>query len=333
MGAQRIVVVGASSGGIEALRQLVGGLPPDFPAPICVVLHTSPQSPGLLGKILADAGALPTATAATGMKLEPGHVYVAPPDYHLIVEPGELCLGRGPKENRFRPAIDPLFRSAAQVYGPGAIGVVLTGNLDDGSAGLKTIKQLGGIAIVQDPRDAQFPAMPANALRHVAADYIVPIAEMPFALREATSTGAGENRIEVPDAVNVEVAVAREDTMIDRLVERIGEPSVFACPDCHGVLLELKERGILRFRCHTGHAYSAESLLVALNEGIENALWSAVRAVEEGRFLLERMAQHLPEADQGQRSRIGEQLALVTDQFELLREMVGRRVSLVPTED
>ena len=333
MGVQRIVVIGASSGGIEALRQLIGGLSPDFPAPICVVLHTSPHSPGLLGKILANAGTLPAATAATGMQLKPGHIYVAPPDHHLLIEPDGLCLGRGPKENRFRPAIDPLFRSAAQVYGAGAVGVILTGNLDDGSAGLRTIKQLGGIAIVQDPHDALFPAMPTNALRHVAADYVVSLAEMVGALREATTGDVEGRRIEAPEGVRVEVAIAKEDRAVDRTVQRIGEPSVFACPDCHGVLLELKERGILRFRCHTGHAYSAETLLTALNEGIENALWSAVRAVEEGRFLLERMAQHESGGEGGHRIRLREQLGLVTDQFELLREMVGRRVALVPTEE
>jgi two-component system chemotaxis response regulator CheB len=289
MGAQRIVVIGASSGGIEALRQLIGGLPSDFPVPICVVLHTSPQSPGLLGKILADAGALPTATAATGMPIRAGHIYVAPPDRHLLVEPGGLCLGRGPKENRFRPAIDPLFRSAAQVYGPGAVGVILTGNLDDGSAGLRTIKQLGGIAIVQDPRDALFPAMPTNALRHVVADYVVSLAEMAGALREATA-GVVEGRfVEAPEEIRVEVAIAKEDRAVDRTVQRIGEPSVFA--------------------------------------------WSAVRAVEEGRFLLERMAQHGSDAQGAHSRRLREQHALVTDQFELLREMVGRRVALVPTEE
>ena len=138
MRAQRIVVIGASSGGIEALRELIGGLKADFPAPICVVLHTSPQSPGLLSKILADAGDLPAETASTGMRLRMGHIYVAPPDHHLLIEPGVLCLGRGPKENRFRPAIDPLFRSAAQVYGPGAVGVILSGNLDDGSSGCRS---------------------------------------------------------------------------------------------------------------------------------------------------------------------------------------------------
>ena len=333
MEAHRIVVIGASSGGIEALRRLMSRLTPDFPAPICIVVHTSPQSPGLLAKILADSGPLPTTTASTGMVLERGHIYVAPPDHHLLIEAGGLCLGRGPKENRFRPAIDPLFRSAAQVFGAGAIGVVLTGSLDDGSAGLKTIKQAGGIAIVQDPADALFPGMPANALRHVAADYVVPIAKMPWALADALGKDVRDVRAEVPEAINVEIAIAKEDTAVDRSVERIGEPSVFACPDCHGVLFELKEHGILRFRCHTGHAYSVESLLVSLNDGIENALWSAVRASEEGRLLLERLARHDQEVHGGNSARLREQLALITDQFELLREIVGRRVALVPMEE
>jgi two-component system chemotaxis response regulator CheB len=334
MAGQRIVVIGASSGGIEALRELVGGLRPDFPAPICVVLHTSPDSPGLLGKILGEAGVLPSTTAVSGMELEAGHIYVAPSDHHLLIETGGLLrLGRGPKENRFRPAIDPLFRSAAQVYGPAAIGVVLTGNLDDGAAGLKTIKRFGGIAIVQDPHDALYPAMPANALRHLAADYVVPLSDMARVLHEAASSPVGSVRDEADDAINMEVAIAGEDTSVDRRVQHIGDPSIFTCPECHGVLLELKERGILRFRCHTGHAYSADSLLGALNEGIENALWSALRAVEEGQFLLERMAGHTSDADARHAARLRTQLARVTDQAELLREIVGQRVALVPTEE
>jgi len=267
------------------------------------------------------------------MELKAGHIYVAPSDHHLLIEPGRLRLGRGPKENRFRPAIDPLFRSAAQVYGPAVVGVVLSGNLDDGSAGLRTIKQLGGLAIVQDPHDALFPAMPANALRHVAADYVVPLADMARILHEAASRPVGPFRDEPDDALNMEVAIAKEDSAVDRRVQHIGEPSIFACPECHGVLLDLKERGILRFRCHTGHAYSGESLLVALNEGIENALWSALRAVEEGQLLLERMAGHTSSADGGHAARLRTQLARVTDQAELLREIVGQRVALVPTED
>ena len=332
MAAQRIVVIGASSGGIEALRELVNGLRPGFPAPICIVLHTSPDSPGLLAKILADAGRLPTATAFTGMKLLDGHIYVAPPDHHLLVEPGVLRLGGGPKENRFRPAIDPLFRSAAQVYGPGAVGLILTGSLDDGSAGLRTIKQLGGTAIVQDPRDALFPGMPTNALRHVSADLVAALADLPRVLTDAVTRTVGSQSPAVPEGVRVEVAIAKEDSTVDRETVHIGDPSVFACPDCHGVLLRLKESGVLRFRCHTGHAYSAETLLAALNEGIENALWSAVRAVEEGRLLLEQLLQQ-PEPPDGTTARIKTQLALVTDQAELLREIATRRVALLPTQE
>src|SRR3954447_1871614 len=187
MRSKHIVVIGASAGGLEALRAIVGALDPDFAAPICVVLHTSPQSPGLLDGILTRPGKLAALNAINGERLRPGHIYVAPPDFHLVVEPGILRVTKGPRENRFRPAIDPLFRSAAQVYGPGAIGVVLTGSLDDGTAGLWTIKQLGGCAIVQDPSDALFPGMPENALTHVDVDYVVPLAELAPLLMSLTS--------------------------------------------------------------------------------------------------------------------------------------------------
>jgi two-component system chemotaxis response regulator CheB len=185
--AQQVVVIGASAGGIEALRTLVAGLPGDFPAPICIVQHTSPQSPGVLGAILARAGPLTAPDAVNGERPQPGRIYVAPPDFHLVVEPGRLRLTKGPRENRFRPGIDPLFRSAAQVYGPAAIGVILTGNLDDGAAGLWAVKHLGGIAIVQDPSDALFPAMPQNALDHVKADHVVPLSAIPSLLVELTT--------------------------------------------------------------------------------------------------------------------------------------------------
>src|SRR3954465_1951842 len=172
----RIVVIGTSGGGLDALRTIVPDLPADFPAPIAIVMHTAPDSPGVLADILARVGRLPATSVTAAERLRPGTIYVAAPDYHLVIEPGRIRGTKGPKENRFRPAIDPLFRSAAQVFGPGAIGVVLTGNLDDGTAGLWAIKQLGGTAIVQDPADALFPSMPRSALRHVNVDHVVPIA-------------------------------------------------------------------------------------------------------------------------------------------------------------
>lgn len=199
----RVVVVGASAGGIDALRTLLSALPSDFPAPICIVFHISPQSPGSLDSMLDRASALPVEMARSGGHLQPGRVYVAPPDHHLLLEPGLMRLTRGPLENRFRPAIDPLFRSAAQVYGPGAIGVVLTGNLDDGTDGIWTIKQLGGLAVVQDPDDAEAPSMPLSALNGTAVDYVLPIHDIAPLLVQLTVTARPFQDIPVQAPVNI----------------------------------------------------------------------------------------------------------------------------------
>ena len=284
-------MIGGSSGAIDAMRVIVQGLPEDLGAPVCVVLHTSPQSTGTLDAILGRAGKLPSAAAVTGARLRAGHIYVAPPDQHFLVEPAAARLSKGPKENQFRPAVDPLFRSAAQVYGAGVIGVVLTGNLDDGTAGLWTIKQLGGIAIVQDPRDALFPSMPTSALRHVEVDYLVAVSEIAPLLVRLLKTPAGEVRSEPAlMSLEVEVNIAAGRNAVDAGVEHIGEPSRFACPECHGVLLRVKDSGPARFRCHTGHAYSGRSLAGAVNGGIEDALWTAVRSLEEGALLMEHLS-------------------------------------------
>jgi two-component system chemotaxis response regulator CheB len=299
---KQIVVIGASGGGIEALRELVRSLPADFPAPICVVLHTSPQSPPVLNEILSRSGPLPATNAISRERLRPGHIYVAPPDFHLIVEPGVVRVTKGPRENRFRPAIDPLFRSAAQVFGPAVIGVLLTGSLDDGTAGLWAVKQLGGVAIVQDPADALFPSMPQNAIDHVKVDHIVPLADIApllVTLTSAPEPAKAMEEIPVSEQLKVEVQIAMEHNPIDAGLERLGEPSAFACPECHGVLLQLKEGSRIRFRCHTGHAYSVASLLAAISEGIEDSLWVAIRALEEGRLLMCRMAEHLESAHGG----------------------------------
>ena len=297
MPSKHIIVIGASAGGLETLRELVSALPGDFPAPICIVLHTSPQSPGVLGAILARAGQLPASNGRDRERLKGGHIYIAPPDCHLLVEPGIIRVVKGPRENRFRPAIDPLFRSAAQVYGPRAIGVVLSGNLDDGTAGLWAIKQLGGTAIVQDPADALFPSMPRSALNNVRVDHSVRLAELSPLLVRLTAEPVEEpspgDVSEVLPSLEVEVKIAKEHNPIDAGLHEIAEPSAFACPECHGVLLQLKEGGRIRFRCHTGHAYSTESLLAAIGEGIEEALWSAVRALEEGDMLMREMAEHV----------------------------------------
>jgi two-component system chemotaxis response regulator CheB len=297
---KNIVVLGASVGGIEALRTIVGGLPKDFAASVFVVMHLAPYSPGILAEILDRAGALSAANVVDGERIQPGHIYVAPPDRHLIIEPNRVRLTRGPKENRFRPAIDPLFRSAAQVYGPRVIGVVLTGYLDDGTAGLWAIKRLGGTAIVQDPFDALAPSMPHSALSQVNVDYCVPVAEIAPLLVRLTSTAIEEEgAYQVPEEMEIEVSIAKENTALDAGVLRLGEPSNYACPECHGVLLQLKEENRVRFRCHTGHAYSVDSLLSEITEGVETSLWSAIRSIEESVLLLRHMAEHLAEGENG----------------------------------
>ena len=329
--AKHLVVVGTSAGGLEALRALVAALPATFPAPICVVMHTSPQSPGVLPEILQRSGSLTASNARNAERLLPGHIYVAPPDCHLVVEPGSVRVTKGPKENRFRPAVDPLFRSAAQVFGPAAIGVILTGNLDDGAAGLWAIKRLGGIAVVQDPADAMFPSMPLHALARVDADHVVPIAELaPLLMRLTTAEPRDPGEIAVPDDMNVEINIAKEYDPRLAGLERIAQPSQFACPECHGVLLKLQDGDHRRFRCHTGHAYSVESLLAAVSEGIDEALWNAIRALTEAGLLLEQVAGHLrihhhPGADPHDiEARIKEARA----HAEVLRKMTAERTQL-----
>jgi len=289
---ERIVVVGTSAGGIEALRSLCATLPADFPAPIAVVMHSSPQSPGVLHDIINRAGPLRATVVRSGEHVKAGHIYVPAPDTHLLIEPGRVRLTRGPKENRFRPAIDPLFRTAAQVYGPAAIGVILTGNLDDGTAGLWAIKRLGGIAIVQDPADALFPSMPENARRHVAVDYSVPLSEMGPLLVRLTAAPVEREPVTVPEHMHVDIKIAREEDPLDAGLATVSTPSAIACPECHGVLMQMKEEGLIRFRCHTGHGYSADSLLAEIAEGIEDALWNAVRSLQEGGILMRQLAEH-----------------------------------------
>src|SRR5687768_635794 len=256
MQTKRVVVIGTSSGGIEALRTIIGALPRDFDAAIAIVMHTAPQSPGVLPDIIRRAGPLDAPAVRSGESLRRGAIYVAPPDHHLLIEPGRIRLTRGPRENRFRPAIDPLFRSAAQVYGPAAIGVILTGNLGDGTAGLWAIKRLGGTTIVQDPTEATFPSMPESAVRHVDVDHVVPLAEIgPLLATLTTRAVEPAAPVAVSEAMEVEVNIAKEQDPLDAGLERIAKPSEFTCPDCHGVLMELKEGDRVRFRCHTGHAY------------------------------------------------------------------------------
>jgi two-component system chemotaxis response regulator CheB len=252
----------------------------------------------VLAQILDRSGPLPAVHASNRERIKPGHVYVAPPDLHLLLEPGRIRLSRGPKENRFRPAIDPLFRSAAAVYGPRVAGVILTGGLDDGTSGLWAVKRLGGVAVVQDPEEAYMPSMPLSAINQVEVDHTLPLTEIPPLLaRLASTTIAEQGGYEVPEDLHIEVKIAMEDNAREAGVTRLGSPSVFTCPECHGTLLQLKENDRIRYRCHTGHAYSADSLLAELTESVEETMWSAIRTIDESAMLMRHMAEHIRESD------------------------------------
>jgi two-component system chemotaxis response regulator CheB len=290
-----IIVIGASAGGVAALQSLVGRLPSDLPAALFVVMHLAPGSRSLLPQILTRAGPLPAEVARSGMTLEPGRIYVAPPDRHLLIgADNHLCLSQGPKENHSRPAIDPLFRSAALAFGPRVVGVVLTGSLDDGSAGLIAIRARGGVAIVQDPEDALYPGMPSNAIKGDSPDYCVPLEAIPALLvrlaREPVPPG---DKFPIPEWLAIEVGMAKVDSAFasDTGVEQLGRATAFSCPECNGVLFEIEDQHQLRYRCRVGHAYSGESFRAGQAAHVETALWTAVRALEENAALSHRLAE------------------------------------------
>ena len=291
-----IVVIGASAGGIDAFKKLVRGLPKGFPASIFIVWHTAPNITSLLPKILDSETSLPVIEPFDGERISPGTIYVSRPDHHLMVEDGVVRVTKGPKENRFRPAVDPLFRSAALAHGPRVIGVILSGGLDDGTSGLWTVKENGGVAIVQDPVDAEFPSMPISALRMVDVDYTLPVTEMGELLTRLTD----ERIVEVPEVdvdekkkTLIEVKIAAGGNPLELGFMELGGPSPISCPDCNGVLLKLKDGRHVRFRCHTGHAYSPDTLLSAITEQLEKALWNSVRIGDESLMLLDYTANEL----------------------------------------
>jgi two-component system, chemotaxis family, protein-glutamate methylesterase/glutaminase len=273
-----IVVIGASAGGVEALSQLVAGLPADLRAAVFIVLHSHPNFSSSLPELLSRRGPLHAAHAIHGEAIVPGRIYLAPPDNHVMLRPGFVQAIRGPKENGHRPAVDALFRTASVAYGPRVVGVVLSGHLDCGTAGLLSIKARGGIAIVQDPRDAEVAAMPASALRHVDVDRVASLQDIPALVTRFVSEPAAAWPRHLPGAL----AEAEGD-----------EPGVAAdivCPICQGRLTEAQTNGFQVFRCHVGHSFSLESVAAEQAEEVERALWSAARALEESASLSGRLA-------------------------------------------
>lgn len=294
MARKDIVVVGASAGGMEALQNLAAGLPRDLPASVFVVWHLSPGLKSILPSVLNKAGPLRARYPEDGERIGSGRIYVAPNDHHMLLEKGHIRITKGPKENRFRPAVDPLFRSAAYIYGPRVIGVVLTGALDDGTAGLYTIKLRGGTAIVQEPEDALIRSMPLNALQHVEADYRVPVAEMGALIGRLVQQEASATPAVAPEddqKTHNEIRIAAGHNALEDNVLPFGELSPFTCPECNGVLTAIREGSLVRFRCHTGHALSASTLLSSIPGIAEERLYDAVRALDETVMLLNKLGE------------------------------------------
>jgi two-component system, chemotaxis family, protein-glutamate methylesterase/glutaminase len=285
-----IVVVGASAGGVEALADLAGSLPADIPAAVFVVLHLPATGTSALPDILGRHGPLPASHIKDGEPIEHGRIYVAPPDHHALLRSGHVHLTRGPRENGHRPAVDTLFRSAAREYATRVIGVVLSGALDDGTAGLLAIKSRGGIAVVQEAADALYPGMPGSALEHVQVDHVLAVASMGKLLAQLTAEQPGERPGPVSTGMNVEVEMAGFSLEAFE-GEHPGEPSGFSCPDCNGVLWEIQTGQLQRYRCRVGHAWSPESLLTQKTEALEAALWIALRTLEERAALARRLAE------------------------------------------
>ena len=274
-----VIVLGASAGGVEALIAVAGDLPEGLPAAVLVVLHLAPSGGSALAGILNRSGPLPAGTAADGEDVGRGRIYVAPPDAHLTVADGKIRLSHGPRENGHRPAVDSLFRSAAAAYGSRVVGVVLSGSLDDGSAGLEHVKRAGGVAIVQDPADAVYPSMPASAMQAVKVDRVLPLARIGACLGQLARGAL--------DDTSQEEEMLDSDPAAPVLSE---QSSGYTCPECGGALWEHGEGDVVRFRCRVGHAYSLESMLSEQGKALEAAMWAALQALQERESMLRRVA-------------------------------------------
>ena len=309
MAADRLIVIGASAGGIPALVRLFRDLPERWSAAVAVALHLAPNSSGNLASVLGRGAALPVAFATDGEQIRSARIYVAPPDRHLVVSDGALRVSVGPKSSRHRPAIDVLFRSAARAWGPRVIGVVLSGYLDDGTLGLAEIRRAGGLAVVQDPADAEYPSMPASALEGAGADHRVSISEM-AALLEQLAALPTEDRPMDDDKRQMHASKSAANAPV---------PSVFGCPDCGGVLWEERAGDLVRFECRVGHGFSPAELMQVHEDAFEDALWAALRNLEEQSELARRLAE---------RSR-GRGLELSARSFEERAKVASERAAVV----
>jgi two-component system chemotaxis response regulator CheB len=326
MGKRTLIVIGASAGGVPALRHLTARLPADLPAAILIVLHIGSYA-SILPELLNSDGPLPAKHAEDGEPVVHGRIYVAPPDHHMLLDDEGLRLSRGPKEHHTRPAIDPLFRSAALTHGAAVIGVVLTGMMDDGTAGLQAVKARGGIAVVQDPADAFEPSMPLSALKYVRVDHVATLQDMPDLLARLVTTDTAAASPPPPSQLTHEHQLSLVQGVPMEHLHAIAKPSTFVCPDCHGSLWEINGSRPTRYRCHVGHAYTLRTLEHAQSDATGDALWSAIRALEEKQMLLRRLAdEHRRDRDDAEALRLME----CAEDTQRHAEMLLKLVETVP---
>ncbi|SDG58347.1 two-component system, chemotaxis family, response regulator CheB [Dyadobacter soli] len=334
---RNIIVIGASMGGFDALKKIATDLPADLDAAIFIVWHMSPYVRGVLPQALNKVCGIPAAHAFDGERITMNRIYVAPPDHHMILEDGIIRVTHGPKENRFRPAVDPLFRSAAYIYGNRVIGVILSGALDDGTAGLWTVKYLGGLALVQDPADAEVPSMPESAIRQVTTDHITPLIEIAQTLVGLASESVGEKKqvaMKEKEKTKAEIRMATEVDPVEVDITKYGQLSPYACPECHGVLTLIRDGDITRFRCHTGHAYSSGSLLSALTEKVEEDIYGTLRGLDETILLLNQLGDHFAEANHARLAAVYfQQAEHTTGRAALIRQAATLQASFEPVQN
>lgn len=286
-----IVVVGTSAGGLEALDEVIGQFQDGLPASVFIVQHLAPEATGeALVEVLGRHKALRCKMAEDGESFEDGTIYIAPADFHLLVKEKKVMVTKGARENRYRPAVDPLFRSAAVTHGSAVIGVVLTGMLDDGTAGLVAVQKCGGVTVVQDPKDAAYPEMPQSAVNNLKVDHCVPLARMGALLEKLVREPAGKST-PIPKDIRTEAEIAERVLSNVAQVNALGAQVPYNCPNCGGVLWKMDTPDLQRFRCHTGHSFTTAALLESQSEKIEETLWVSLRMLEERKNLLNNMAQ------------------------------------------
>lgn len=335
-----VVVIGGSAGSLSPLREILSGLPAGFPASIFVALHIAEDTPAFLDHLLSKASPLPAIYPVDQEPIRLSRIYLARADHHLTLEDGRMRVRRGPRENRHRPAIDPLFRTAARDRGDRVIGVILSGLDDDGAAGLFAVKQRGGVAIVQNPRDAAARTMPESALDYASPHHILRAADIAPSIIRLVSPGQDEtampNKKSQRKKGHKQASIAYEKPDANRAAayfdEGEGIPSVFACPECHGVLWQLKDGNLVRFRCRVGHSFGMQSLTKELSRAAEGALWAAMRALEEKSAMQRRAADGLGENSRAAR-HLRDQASADEASARLIREMIFRRDQKLETNE